>query len=88
MDVLLKAICRFNAIPTKIPNQFFTELERTTCKLIWNNKKHRIEKRLSTIEELLGKSPSLPSIQRAMCMCGIGTQTGRKINGIELKTQK
>jgi hypothetical protein len=39
MAILLKAICRFNAIPIKIPNQFFYELERAICKFIQNNKK-------------------------------------------------
>jgi hypothetical protein len=45
-----KAIYRLDVIPIKIPTQFFTELDKAICKVIWNNKNLRIAKTILNIK--------------------------------------
>jgi hypothetical protein len=88
---LPKAIYRFNALPIKIPTPFFIELERATCKFIWNNKSPRIAKTIFNNKITSGRItiPDLKLYYRVIVVkIALYSYNDKQVNGTELKTQK
>ena len=87
LAILLKAIYRFNATPTKIPTHSFTDFERMILNFIWKIKKPRIAKTILYYKGTSGDITILDIRATVIKQLDIGIKTETLTNGIKLKTR-